>query len=101
MPAAVRIKVFTKTAEKSKNTAVEFVDENTVKVSGTGAKQLILAKYENERLQDLRIIPIDIHTGEKTIPLPSEWKKTERTGYKAFLWNSLSDIVPECPAAAE
>lgn len=98
---AVRIKVFTKTAEKSKNTAVEFVDENTVKVLGTGAKQLILAKYENERLQDLRIIPIDIHTGEKTIPLPSEWKKTERTGYKAFLWNSLSDIVPECPAAAE
>ena len=100
MQAAVRIKVFTKTGEKNK-AAVEFTGTGAVKVSGTGAKQLILAKYENERFQDLRIIPIDIDTGEKTIPLPSEWKKTERTGYKAFLWNSLSDIVPECPAAAE
>lgn len=97
---AVRIKAFTK--EEEINTySVSFADEHTVKANGDGGeKKLILAMYENEKLKDLRIIPISFDTEKEiTAAVPMEWQKTENISYKAFLWNSISEMSPECPAA--
>ena len=73
-PVAVRIKVFTKNIKKEKS-AVSFADEKTVNLSGTsGKKQLILARYENEQLSDVRIVSVDFDNGkEQTVTVPAEW----------------------------
>lgn len=99
-PVAVRIKVFTKNIKKEKS-AVSFADEKTVNLSGTsGKKQLILARYENEQLSDVRIVSVDFDNGkEQTVTVPAEWKKENNIRFKAFLWNSLPEMLPECPAA--
>lgn len=97
---AVRIKVFTKNIEKEKSD-VSFADEKKVNVSGTnGKKELILAKYENDLLLDMRIVPVDFdNKKEQTVAVPAEWKKEKNIRFKAFLWNSLSEMSPECAAA--
>ncbi len=99
-PVAVRIKVFTKNIEKEKSD-VSFADEKKVNVSGTnGKKELILAKYENDLLLDMRIVPVDFdNKKEQTVAVPAEWKKEKNIRFKAFLWNSLSEMSPECAAA--
>ena len=95
---AVRIKVFTKNIKKEKS-AVSFADDKTVNLSGTsGKKQLILVRYENERLSDMRIVSVDFDNGkEQTVT--AEWEKENNIRFKAFLWNSLPEMLPECPAA--
>ena len=97
--AAVRIKAFTKTEKKSYY--VEFISESQVKaVAESGLRQLVLAHYEDGILKDIRIEPINFDlVKEKILPLPSEWKRTENTVYKAFLWESLNSLNPLCNVA--
>ena len=60
----------------------------------------ILAKYENDLLLDMRIVPVDFdNKKEQTVSVPAEWKKEKNIKFKAFLWNSLSEMSPECAAA--
>lgn len=97
--AAVRIKAFTKTENKSYY--VEFISESQVKaVAESGLRQLVLAHYEDGILKDIRIEPVNFElVKEKILPLPSEWKRTENTVYKAFLWESLNSLNPLCNVA--
>lgn len=99
-PAAIRIKVFTKNTEKNQST-VSFTDGKTVKVSGIGGtKQLIIARYEDDKLLDLQIIPVNFDKEkEQSVALPVKWEKENNIRFKAFLWNSLPEMLPECPAA--
>lgn len=96
--AAPRIKAFTKTERKA---CVEFISESQVKaVAESGLKQLVLAHYEDGILKDIRIEPVNFElVKEKILPLPSEWKRTENTVYKAFLWESLNSLNPLCNVA--
>ena len=97
--AAPRIKAFTKTENKSYY--VEFISESQVKaVAESGLRQLVLAHYEDGVLKDIRIEPVNFDlVKEKILPLPSEWKRTENTVYKAFLWESLNSLNPLCNVA--
>ncbi len=96
--AAPRIKAFTKTERKA---YVEFISESQVKaVAESGLRQLVLAHYEDGILKDIRIEPVNFElVKEKILPLPSEWKRTENTVYKAFLWESLNSLNPLCNVA--
>ena len=96
--AAPRIKAFTKTERKA---CVEFISESQVKaVAESGLRQLVLAHYEDSVLKDIRIEPVNFDlVKEKILPLPSEWKRTENTVYKAFLWESLNSLNPLCNVA--
>ena len=96
--AAPRIKAFTKTERKA---CVEFISESQVKaVAESGLRQLVLAHYEDGILKDIRIEPVNFElVKEKILPLPSEWKRTENTVYKAFLWESLNSLNPLCNVA--
>ena len=96
--AAPRIKAFTKTERKA---CVEFISESQVKaVAESGLRQLVLAHYEDGVLKDIRIEPVNFDlVKEKILPLPSEWKRTENTVYKAFLWESLNSLNPLCNVA--
>lgn len=98
--AAPRIKAFTKIEDKPNN-YVEFISESQVKVvAQSGVKQLVLVCYANSTLKDVYIEPIDFDTEkEKIISLPKEWKRTENTVYKAFLFDKPDNIRPLCRAA--
>ena len=98
--AAPRIKAFAKIEDKPNN-YVEFISESQVKVvAQSGVKQLVLVCYANSTLKDVYIEPIDFDTEkEKIISLPKEWKRTENTVYKAFLFDKPDNIRPLCRAA--
>ena len=98
--AAPRIKAFTKIEDKPNN-YVEFISESQVKVvAQSGVKQLVIVCYANSTLKDVYIEPIDFDTEkEKIISLPKEWKRTENTVYKAFLFDKPDNIRPLCRAA--
>lgn len=96
---AVRIKVFTKTLEKSES-FIEFVDETKVRAMGSGIKTLVFAMYDNEKLKALQSETVNFdENNEKIIMLPKQWQKGKNIKYKAFLWNSLYDMSTDCPAA--
>lgn len=94
--AAPRIKLFT----KKETNIMEFTDDTEIFVSASGGiKQFVLAEFEDEYLKNIYTLRIDFDKeSEKTIYVPEEWNKTERTKYKAFLWDDFSDIVPVCGA---
>ena len=69
-------------------------------VAQSGVKQLVLVCCANSTLKDVYIEPIDFDTEkEKIISLPKEWKRTENTVYKAFLFDKPDNIRPLCRAA--
>lgn len=98
--AVPRIKAFTKTEDKAKS-SVEFISEFQVKaVSKGGLRHLVLAYYEDDIMKDIYIETIDFNTlKEKIISMPKEWKRTENTLYKAFLWDKRNDLKPLSQAA--
>ena len=100
LDAVPRIKAFTKIKDKIEN-YVEFISDYQVKAAaGSGVRQLVLLRCESGILKDVHIETIDFDAAnEKTIALPIEWKRTENTVYKAFLWDSLNNLKPLCDAA--
>lgn len=92
-----RIKVFTK-AEENPGYTLEFTDDTHLRVyAESGTKQLIIAKYENDKLSDLYTDSLNFDTNnEYTVPLPLKWKKSESTKYKAFLWDDFNGMQSEC-----
>ena len=66
---------------------------------GTCSRQTTVV-IEDGILKDIRIEPVNFElVKEKILPLPSEWKRTENTVYKAFLWESLNSLNPLCNVA--
>lgn len=100
LDAVPRIKAFTKIKDKIEN-YVKFISDYQVKAAaGSGVRQLVLLRCESGILKDVHIETIDFDAAnEKTIALPIEWKRTENTVYKAFLWDSLNNLKPLCDAA--